>query len=245
MVYEMIKLDKETGLYYDLDNGSVSADKEGKQFLGSFNPVDKSKESLRLFLLSIKFSDDPKESAKIRKKIDIQYIHDLPYIIATPEHLYSYVLYKLRKLSGYTQEGMALSIGMSKSTYNKIENRILSPSLNNLHTIMHLFQITPVEFSQLYWNIETVVRKFKHFYIPCKNSDLNSDTEIYLDNPDYPDHERTTPVHLYDEKIPSDILNNLEISFQEVLLEGKKRNAELEERRKAQEAEELASFTQN
>lgn len=234
----MFKLDKETGLYYDLETGIVSYDDLGKQFVGSFNPIKKSKESLRLFLLSIKFQNDPKESAKIRKKIMIQDIHDLPYIIATPEHLYSYVLYKLRKLSGYTQEGMAFSIGMSKSTYNKIENRILSPSLNNLHTVMYLFQITPVEFSQLYWNIETVIRKIGNFYIPSKNSDSNTDTEIYLDNPNYPDYERTTPVHLYDEKIPSEVLARLDISFQEVLLEGKKRNASLEEERKKVELNE-------
>ncbi len=239
MVCGIMKLDKETGLYYDLDNGSVFADKEGKQFLGSFSPISISKESLRLFLLSIKFSDDPKESAKIRKKQMIQDIHDLPYIIATPEHLYSYVLYKLRKLSGYTQEVMALSIGMSKSTYNKIENRILSASLNNLHVIMYLFQITPVEFSQLYWSIETVVSRIGNFYIPSKNSDLNSDTEIYLDNTNYPDYERTTPVHLYDEKIPSDILNKLDIGFQEVLLEGKKRNAALEEKKREQKSEDF------
>jgi hypothetical protein len=40
------------------------------------------------------------------------------------------------------------------------------------------------------------------------------------------------PIHLYDEKIPPILLSKLDISFQEVLLAGKKRKIEREEREK-------------
>lgn len=226
----MLKFDKASGLYYDRDTASVYVDENGTTFMGSFNP-DCSDAYLKLFLLSCK-ENDPEKIAKIRKKMDIQEIHDLPFIISTPEYCYAYVLYKIRKLSGYNQEEMAINICMSKSTYNKIENRILSPSLNNLHIVQYVFDITPVEFSQLYWNIESIIQKHGSFSIPSKNSDFNTEHEIYLDNPKFAGHERTTPIHLYDEKIPPILLSKLDISFQEVLLAGKKRKIEREEREK-------------
>lgn len=226
----MLKFDKASGLYYDRDSGLIYADKDGATNIGMFNP-DCSDVYLKLLLLNCA-TDDPVQLKKIRNKLAIQEINDLPFIISTPEYCYAYVLYKIRKLSGYNQEEMAINICMSKSTYNKIENRILSPSLNNLHIVQYVFDITPVEFSQLYWNIESIIQKHGSFSIPSKNSDFNTEHEIYLDNPKFVGHERTTPIHLYDEKIPPILLSKLDISFQEVLLAGKKRKIEREEREK-------------
>lgn len=226
----MLKFDKASGLYYDRENGLIYSDENSTNHIGMFNPLC-SDAYLKLFLLNCA-CDDPVQLKKIRKKLDIQEIHDLPYIISTPEYCYAYVLYKIRKLSGYNQEEMASIIGMSKSTYNKIENRILSPSLNNLHMVQYVFGITPVEFSQLYWNIESIIMKIGSFSIPSKNTDFNTDDMVFIDNPKISWHERTTPIHLYDEKIPSALLSKLDISFQEILLEGKKRNMLREEREK-------------
>ncbi len=226
----MLKFDKASGLYYDRDNASVYADENGKNFIGSFN-FDCSDAYLKLFLLLCN-ENDPEKIKKLRKKLDIQKIHDLPYIISTPEYCYAFVLYKIRKLSGSNQEEMASIIGMSKSTYNKIENRILSPSLNNLHMVQYVFGITPVEFAQLYWNIESIIQKHGNFSIPSKNTDFNTDDMVFIDDPKISWHERTTPIHLYDEKIPPVLLSKLDISFQEVLLAGKKRKIEREEREK-------------
>lgn len=235
----MLVLDNASGLYYDRESCSIFADKEGKTFIGSFNP-DCSDAYLKLFLLSC-INDDPVQRAKINKKLAIQEIHDLPYIISTPEYCYAYLLYKLRKLSGLNQEQMAFNIGMSKSTYNKIENRILSPSLNNLHLIQIVFGITPVEFAQLYWNIESIINSVGSFSIPSKISDFNTDKVLFEENTKRLGHEITTPIHLYDEKIPAQLLNKLEISFQEILLEGKKRNAIREEKQRLREADQLGS----
>lgn len=218
----MLKFDKASGLYYDRDNASIYSDESGKTFIGSFN-LDCSDAYLKLFLLLCN-ENDPEKIKKLRKKLDVQEIHDLPHIISTPEYCYAYVLYKIRKLSGYNQEEMALNIGMSKSTYNKIENRILSPSLNNLHMVQYVFGITPVEFSQLYWNVESIIMKIGNFSIPSKNTDFNTDDMVFTDNPKFSWQDRTTPIHLYDDKIPPTLLNKLDISFQEILLEGKKRN---------------------
>lgn len=236
----MLVLDKASGLYYDRESCSIHADKEGNTFIGSFNP-DCSDAYLKLFLLSYMNSDDPVQREKINKKLEIQRIHDLPYIISTPEYCYAYLFYKLRKLSGLNQEQMAFNIGMSKSTYNKIENRILSPSLNNIHLTQYVFGITPVEFSQLYWNIESIIIEVGIFNIPSKSSDFNTDKVLFEENPKRAGHEVTTPIHLYDEKIPAQLLNKLEISFQEVLLEGKKRNMVREESQRLKEAGDLKS----
>lgn len=233
----MLKFDKTSGLYYDRDSASVYADENEKTFIGSFNP-DCSDAYLKLFLLSCINSDDPIQREKINKKLAIQHIHDLPYIISTPEYCYAYVLYKIRKLSGLNQEEMAFRIGMSKSTYNKIENRILSPSLNNIHMVQHVFGITPIDFSQLYWNIEAIIIKVGSFSIPSKSSDFNSEEAIFIDNPKLAGHEHTTPIHLYDEKIPPALLSKLDISFQEILLEGKKQNMRREELQKEKEEKE-------
>ena len=232
----MLKFDKASGLYYDHDSGLVYADEDGTTHIGMFNPKC-SDAYLKLFLLNCA-SDDPIQLKKIRKKLAIQEIHDLPFITSTPEYCYAYVLYKIRKLSGLNQEEMAFSIGMSKSTYNKIENRILSPSLNNIHMAQNVFGITPVEFSQLYQNIQTIIIKFGRFSIPSKNSDFNSDEAVFIDNPELAWHEHKTPIHLYDEKIPAALLSKLDIFFQEILLEGKKRNMRREELQKEKEEKE-------
>lgn len=55
-------------------------------------------------------------------------------------------LLKLRESKGISERDMSLSIGQSKGYINKIDNRLMLPSMSAFFNICDYFDITPEEF---------------------------------------------------------------------------------------------------
>ena len=131
-------------------------------------------EEMRKLLNSLDYSSASKaEIEKHQRKVRLQQVKDQPFIVSTPSFCYAYLLYKLRKLSGLNQEEMSFKIGMSKSTYAKIENRFATVDIDTLHLTMHSFGINPIEFADLYWHVQGLVQIKGSFFIPAKISNFN------------------------------------------------------------------------
>jgi transcriptional regulator with XRE-family HTH domain len=185
--------------------------------------------------LSLKMSSatTSQEMEKYAKKLEYIKISEKPYILTTPTYIYIYLLYKLRKLSGFNQEDIAFEIGMSGSTYTKIENRLLIPSINNLHTTMYVFGMSNIEFAELFDLVLTsVITNRGNITITPDMSDYNTEKEIFLGDSDTSDYDRCTPIDLYDRKFSKEALNKIETKFLEVILEGKKRWSKRNEEQK-------------
>lgn len=187
-------------------------------------------EEMRKLLNSLDYCTASKtEIEKHQRKVRLQKVKDQPYIVSTPSFCYAYVLYKLRKLSGLNQDEMSARIGMSKSTYAKIENRFATVDIDTLHLTMYSFGINPKEFADLYWHVQGLVQISGRFFIPAKMSNFNSENVIYNDNNDLV-YEQCTPINLYDKKVKKEYLEKLDLKFHEIILEGKKRIIEMEEK---------------
>jgi len=196
-------------------------------------------EEMRKLLNSLDYSTASKaEIEKHQRKVRLQQVKDQPFIVSTPSFCYAYLLYKLRKLSGLNQDEMSFKIGMSKSTYAKIENRFATVDIDTLHLTMHSFGINPIEFADLYWHVQGLVQINGSFFIPAKISNFNTEDVIYMDNNELI-YEQCTPINLYDKKVKKEYLEKLELKFHETILEGKKRIMEMAERQKQIEQEAL------
>lgn len=196
-------------------------------------------EEMRKLLNSLDYSTASKaEIEKHQRKVRLQQVKDQPFIVSTPSFCYAYLLYKLRKLSGLNQDEMSARIGMSKSTYAKIENRFATVDIDTLHLTMHSFGINPIEFADLYWHVQGLVQTNGNFFIPAKISNFNTDDVIYMDNNELV-YEQCTPINLYDKKVLKQYLEKLELKFHETILIGKKRIMEMEEKQRQLEEEEL------
>lgn len=212
---KMLRYDKETGQVHDQDG----------TFRGDIG-INHSEEMLKL-LMEWMEADQTEDQSKIREKISILEVAEQPFIVSTPDYCYAYVLYKLRKLSGYSIEEMAFKIGLPKSTYSKIENRFSTVNINTLHIVMHVFGINPVEFAELYWYVQGLVQINGRFSIPEARS-VEHMKLVY---------NMCTPINLYDKKVTKENLNKLELKFQETIVKGKKRLLAQEEYEKQMEEE--------
>lgn len=181
---------------------------------------------------------------KIDKKIRLLKVAESPFLFSTPLFCYSYVLYKLRKVADYSQEVMAFSMGMSASTYIKIENRILTPSLHNIVMAKILFNLTTLEFSKLYSSIESFVNNQGKMYIYSDMTGFNTDEVKYA--PSIVDEASLcTPIDLYDSKMLKEDFDTIDTLFRETYLVGKKRQIETDQKlkefeKKLQEYEKLS-----
>jgi hypothetical protein len=116
-------------------------------------------EEMRKLLNSLDYSSASKaEIEKHQRKVRLQQVKDQPFIVSTPSFCYAYLLYKLRKLSGLNQEEMSFKIVCQNPLIIRLKIEYCS-FFNTLHLTMHCFGITPVEFSQLYWNIQSIIQK--------------------------------------------------------------------------------------
>lgn len=235
------------GYTYNRESGEIH-DPQGN-FFGQ-SGLYHSNKYIELYL-KFSFATTPEESRKYAKKLDYIKISEKPYILTTPTYVYIYLLYKLRKLSGLNQEDMAFEIGMSGSTYTKIENRLLIPSINNLHTTMYVFGISNIEFAELFDLVLTsIIANGGNIIITSNVSDYNTEKEIFVGKNDTSDYDRCTPIDLYDRKFSKEALNKIETKFLEVILEGKKRWSKRNEEQKKFDEEcqkqhdEIMNYTQ-
>lgn len=208
-----------SGYTYDKESG-VTYDENG-EFAGSDIPTTKSDKMIKLQLqATVAFRQgDHVLGEKIRKKIDALKIAESPFLYSTPEYCYTYVLYKLRKVAGYSQEVMAFSMSMPLSTYIKIENRILKPSLHNIILASHVFKITAKEMAELYSLIEGFVYERGKLIFSSENTNLK---EV----------EYTTPIDLYESKMLKEEYDYIDTKFREIYLEGRKRQMEIDKKQK-------------
>ena len=52
---------------------------------------------------------------------------------------------RIRALKGYSQEYMAISLGITQNSYSKLENQKTKMSLERIHTIAKILEIDPLE----------------------------------------------------------------------------------------------------
>ena len=194
-------------------------------------------EEMRKLLNSLDYSTASKaEVEKHQRKVRLQQVKDQPFIVSTPSFCYAYLLYKLRMLSGLNQEELSFIIGLSKSSYAKVENRFATVDIDTLHLTMYAFGINPIELADLYWHVQGLVQTNGNFFIPGKISNFNTDDVIYQDNSNLV-YEQCTPINLYDKKVLKQYLEKLELKFHETILIGKKRIMEMEEKQRQMEKE--------
>lgn len=227
-----------SGYTYDRESGNFY-DPEG-QFVGNRIAKTISDKMIKLHIQkNIAFQNNNYDAMeKIEKKIRLLGIAESPFLYSTPLFCYSYVLYKLRKVADYSQEVMAFNIGMPTSTYIKIENRILTPSLKNIVMARVLFNLTAKEFAELYSSIEKFVNNQGKMLISFDMTDFNTDKVKYapciID-----DTSRCTPIDLYDSKMLKEDFDKIDTLFRETYLVGKKRQIEIDQKIKEFEQKQL------
>lgn len=167
-------------------------------------------------------NSDEKQYEKFQEKMKLLEVAESPYLSSTPLYCYSFVFYKLRKVAGLTQEEMADILFMPRSTYIKIENKILTPSLSNIISLQVAFSISNIEIAELYNLIYTYVYTYGqlHHYLQDEN------------NPHTKEHEYniSTPIDLYESKMTKDEYNVIDTKFHEIILKGKQRDLERSKR---------------
>jgi len=211
-----------SGYTYNRETGYTLNEKG--EIVGSDIPTTKSDKMIKLELqATVALSKgDFAQQEKIRAKINALVIAESPFLYSTPEYCYSYVLYKLRKVADYSQEGMAFSMGIPLSTYIKIENRILKPSLHNLIMARVTFTLTALELAELYTAIEEFVIRRGSFVVIPEESNYNI-------------AENTTPIDLYESKMLKEEYNHIDTKFREIYLKGRKRQMEKEQKQKEED----------
>lgn len=225
-----------TGYIYDKDSLLI-IDPEGTP--RTFLTKEISEKMAKLYIQqSIAIQNEDFELVKkISRKIDKLEIDESIFIYSTPAYCYTYVLYKIRKISGYSQEQMADILCMPASTYIKIENRILEPSLQNITIARFAFNLSAMEFTELYSVIEGFIIKNGRLTVSPDLSDYNTDAVMYKKSRLELEYEHSTPIDLYESKMIKEEFNIIDTKFREIVLEGQKRGIERDARNKEIEEE--------
>ena len=209
-----------SGYTYNRDEYTIY-DPEGNVH-GSVNRVMSDKMAKLWFQAEDAYRNgDEKQYKKFREKMELLEVAESPYLISTPLYCYTFIFYKLRKVAGFTQEEMADALYIPRSTYIKIENRILTPSLSNIITLQVIFDIKNIEIAELYNSIYSYVYNFGHLHNFLQ--DENPHTKKY-------EYNISTPIDLYESKMTKDEYNVIDAKFHEIVSKGKQRSLERNKR---------------